>query len=257
MPSLQETKRPTSNDNYIGVEIEFYSPCQSSSELGLDNHRLANLIQVGGDGSIRAEPGMVGQELKLLSIEKEFASNLKTIVDVLVKKGAKVNNSCGLHLHFDMRNRNVRKAYYNLIDANDFVVKTVSNERQTNKYCIPSMKESFYDQKSQGHHCGVNASAYDKYKTIEIRFHEATLDADEIIMYAEFMLKIINSEIFRAKNKFTLDEVDGFCDALEMGRDMREWLVGRIEKSIRPEKDINARIHDDEIEIQNELDNVG
>jgi hypothetical protein len=254
MPNISSAKVPSTNDNYIGVEIEFYAPTTSTSQLGFDNHVLADKIQIGGDGSIHPEAGHHAYELKLLTTEQTFSADIKTVCDLLLEKKAKVNDSCGLHIHFDMRNRNVRKSYYNLIDANDFVIKTVPYNRQNNTYCKSTMKESFYDQKGIGHYGGVNASAYDKYKTIEIRFHEATLDSEEIDNYAHFMLKIINSDIYQMTNKFTLNDIDRFTSSIDLSAKLTRWLHSRISIAACAKKDIDARIRDDEADIQRELE---
>ena len=256
MPTLNDAKKPTTNDNYIGVEIEFFAPCSTIDDLGFNSHRLAKMIQIGGDGSIRPDNGHTGFELKLLTKEKNFTADITDIITQLDNIKAKVNNSCGLHLHFDMRQRNVRKAYYNLIDANEFIGKTIPVDRQSSQYCRSTMKESFYDQIQQGHHMGINASAYNEHKTIEIRYHEATLDANEIDTYANFILSVIDSDIYAMPDKFTLSDIDKFSDVLGLSGKTRTWLASRITSVTRPKKNIEARIKDDETEIQKELELV-
>jgi hypothetical protein len=90
--SYSDRRYPRSDLPHIGVEIEVvYKDADSFRRgVGIDCHR---------DGSL----GTYGAEYKVLAKSTVIASEVAELVQELWKRRARVNRSCGLHVHLDVR----------------------------------------------------------------------------------------------------------------------------------------------------------
>ena len=140
-------------DFTFGVEIECYVP-RSSSDLfaALSNagvhmsqaagsiHRVTSGWKVVHDGSLHSAPaGFVGVEVvsPILQGEDGIAQTVK-VMDVVKAFGAKVNKSCGLHVHVGAQNgsatqhKNLAKMFIKYEHHFDALCP---ESRRTNQYC--------------------------------------------------------------------------------------------------------------------------
>ena len=186
-PALKPKNK--SRTNYIGIELECFTRydrfdlIERITELGLNK-----IVQADGDGSIEPDFGD-DCELRILLPEKQLTTGLKKISKLLTKGKFGVNDTCGLHIHIDMRNRDVNKCYERLIKFQDILFGMVEKERRSNSYCKFATDQNKFDR-----YVAINKEmAYSQHKTIEIRLHHATLDLKRIEQWIKLLLKVISS----------------------------------------------------------------
>ncbi len=175
-----------STQNYIGLEIEFLSESNDHNLRTLFiKHGLASVVMTKQDGSLRPGDTEYGHEVTALIAEKDLKETLLKLGEVLThpEVRARVNESCGLHVHFDMRHRDPYLVYYNLVQAVPWMLSMVTTERRNNKFCLPNNNTDLNATNDTGRnprYCAVNNQAYQKYKTLEVRLHHGCVDIKKI-----------------------------------------------------------------------------
>lgn len=228
---MKNNKSPKDNDNYVGIEIELAS--KKDREFIMDKLFDAGLgknICIKGDGSITAGRGALEgyphpHEVCVLARQSEFIDVVNRVCKVLNDQcEVKVDKSCGLHVHFDMRNRDVNKSFSNLVSCQNFLYSMIPAQRKHSNYSKPVKGKTF--RQLDDRYYGINTEAYRKYKTLELRMHSGTTDAKKITGWASLILAIIDApEISRAYSTVTgLKKAIGISDALA------EYIKSRINK---------------------------
>ena len=107
--------------------------------------------------------------------------------------GAKVNKSCGLHVHLDCRKytepeviEQAKKFGYTL----DVLERLVPKSRRDNNYCKLEVGTPSGDR-----YKAINLASYRERQTIEVRLHSGTTDFNKIINWARLMHGILNSNL--------------------------------------------------------------
>lgn len=214
--SLLQEKKPRRKNkaNYVGVEMEFISSMSRGKMLEqLEKANLHKYVNLTTDGSIRFhEDGdddedsennhdnEHGYELRICAKEGAIEKIVDSVCSVL--KRSRVNDSCGLHVHLDMRNRNVETAYSRLIDNMDTLIESVDEARLDNDFCKINTKKSFREHTNNGdRYWAVNTQAYDRHKTLEIRLHEGTLKPNKIKNWIKLLIHSVDTEKVLAQQK--------------------------------------------------------
>lgn len=200
------------NKNYIGIELEFNQLAgvsQATIAKKLKDAGLARYVDVTTDGSC-------GWEVRVLLLEEEFEPILCKILDVLNGMGFQTDDRCGTHVHFDMRNRDVKVVYSNLFKTQKFLRKFITRHRKYNTFCKINKAETFDKQLSLGdRYHSINVEAYNRHRTIEVRMHQGTLKATELVPWINFLLRVMNytgpvqkpvNTLKQAKKQFDIDE---------------------------------------------------
>lgn len=187
--SLNETT-PKTKHNYIGIEIECFSELQEKEVITLAlEHGLEKQLDISDDGSIEADFGR-DYELRILTRETELDETMKKLGTFLKAGGFDVNDSCGLHVHLDMRQRDVNKSYNRLRMFQDMLFGMVDKERRSNnEYC-----EYTTDYNDHGRYVAINRESYESHKTIEIRLHQGSVNVKQIKNWINLLLKILNTK---------------------------------------------------------------
>lgn len=199
---------PNSKDNHVGVELEFASDldfdqlCDLFNDTGLHKH-----VSIAEDGSVGG--GVFGAEIRVIAPEKEIKKVVR-IVCALIAPFGRVNATCGLHIHLDMRNRDASTSFDKLVAAQPVLFAAAKKERYTNTYCDPVPYDAHFGWQSQhvGSYGGgersvaVNELAMRRHKTIEVRLFDGTLDAKTINTRIDLLLSIIAND--KPLNKCTL-----------------------------------------------------
>jgi hypothetical protein len=190
--------------NYIGVELEFNKIAgQTTQTIGaaLKKANLARYVHVGEDGScggIDARGNrMRGFEVRVLLEENNFQDTLEKICKVIKDLGFKTDATCGTHVHLDMRNRDVKRSYANLFSVQLLLRKFLTYDRKHNIYCMKNEFATFDEHTEhatgrESRRCGINTQSYYKYKTIEIRMHQGTLEVSKLAPFIKLLLKVVN-----------------------------------------------------------------
>jgi hypothetical protein len=214
----KDSKKPLSTEKHYGLEIELFTEksftdiATIASELRLKNH-----LAIGSDGSIRPDKsGELGYELRLCIPKSELEKVLAKVEILLNKIEAKVNKSCGLHVHFDMRNTSndkIEEIYQNIKLGMPLLKKSVDPQRLKNTYCKFSMSSNSRIARVSGtRYKAINMTALQRYSTIEVRAFQGTTDTNLIYNFIVMMDKIMEtkSPFKRAPSSFkTLEKIYG------------------------------------------------
>lgn len=204
MDARQLTPADFKYDKALGIEIETVTPLSHEQA----QKRVPNYVRCAQDGSIRDNSGnkpngngVWGIEYRILIKRSELDTRVFKAVEAISNMGASVNKSCGLHVHFDMRD----KTKVDAAAIHDKMSKWVSvlrelvpASRRANQYCM-------FEGADSDHHRAVSFGSYDKHRTIEVRVHSATLNNIKIIQWVRLMEAIIETKFAPMAKTSTLD----------------------------------------------------
>lgn len=187
----------------IGIEIEAICPLHRDAIAKL----VPSYVRVTNDNSIKDDDGAAthdpsgngkgeyGAEFRILIKRSEMETRVLKVLDVVNgltgtraagsegKVGARVNKTCGLHIHFDMRDKDqkqVQLLHDRLVAWLVALIELIPASRRDNKYCKLVHPE-------QAHWEGVSMSSYQKHKTLEVRIHSSTTDHIKIIQWIRLL----------------------------------------------------------------------
>lgn len=188
MSDLPWKPKKTEKINYVGIELECFTDLHRNTIIKkiLEND-LEKYVQLGDDSSIEPDFGE-GREMRLLVPEKKLKVVLNKLSKMFKSNAFGVNDSCGLHVHLDMRNRNVNKCYQKLLKFQDVLFGMVSEDRWDNNYC------SYTTPNDNDRYVAINKVSYHKHKTIEVRLHHATLNMGLVEKWVQLLLQIIGAK---------------------------------------------------------------
>lgn len=223
-------KKPTQPTKYIGLELEFCAKIEEipfSLELfKLGIHQYAQLKK---DGSLRPQEGETGYELALLLPERSYKKYLKLVCNLLNKIGAvTVERRCGLHVHVDMRRRNKDIVYNNFVACQSLLLGLVDPQRRDNEFCVSVKSRKFpthFTMDRQERYKTINAAAYYKYKTLELRMHQASINYKEIANWMDLLIKIAN---YSKKMKTDVKELTVLSKRFKMNNKLRSFFQDRM-----------------------------
>jgi hypothetical protein len=236
-----EEKKPQTKDNYLGVEIEFLCDLnQEDLSFKLYEAGLGKNVCLKGDGSIKQDSestGMYTHEVCLLAKEKEMAAVVESVSKILLSANAKVNKTCGLHVHLDMRSRDHVVAFHNLVSAQNVLFAMNPFSRQSGTYCKRQETKVFKEAAGNGtrdmRYFGINATAHAKHNTIEVRIHSGTVQADKINKWIDLLLAITNKKeaIKRAPSS-----LKSFIKQFEVEAKLGIYIAERMAKFVGEDK---------------------
>lgn len=207
MQMLLNGKAPTLPRRYVGIELEFCAPIKEEQlAVKLFQSGIHKFGQLKQDGSLRPQGKESSFELALLLEESNYKIGLKSVTKLLhdVKAVAK-DRRCGLHVHIDMRRRNKELVFNNLVACQYALLAVVDPKRYNNEFCRVVSGRKFPTEFTGDRierYKTINAAAYYKYRTLEIRMHEGSVSFDEISHWVDLLLKVSNYPKF-LKNDVT------------------------------------------------------
>lgn len=225
--SAFDTKRPHTNDKYIGIEIEAYSPHDHDSLARLFTQAgLNRVVTIGDDGSIAVDkPNHTRFELRVLAKQRDYARTVKRVCDVLHIAKARVNKTCGMHVHLDMRQRDPKIAFHNLTRAQELLFALQPNSRRANNYCRKTSLD--WDTAIADRYRAVNARAYAEHKTIEVRLHTGTVNARKIVNWISLLLRIVDAPALPHQ----VHQIGGLARVgITLPARLKTYLEARVEK---------------------------
>lgn len=195
--NLYEGKIPTTQKKYIGIELEFCAPIKEEQlALKIFQKGMHKFVQLKEDGSLRPKDKENAFELAILLEESSYKKNLKNVTNLLTEiKAVAKDRRCGLHIHFDMRQRDKDLVYNNLVACQYALLSIVDPSRYNNEFCAVVSTRKFPTEFRGDRHeryKTINAAAYYKYKTLEIRMHEGSVSYDEISHWVDLLMKVVN-----------------------------------------------------------------
>lgn len=203
MQRIRIAKVPSKGNakNYIGIELELVCRLDKDAlEKKFCEAYLGGYVYIKRDGSIIPEnPGDYCHEVTVLCPESMYDSIIERVCAVLNSKvvGSYVNNSCGLHVHYDARNRKVEHMFTNMVSvlplATQMVPRNRINSSHAQQYCKMNKHKLFEEQQKLGdRYTAVNAESHRSHNTIEVRLHSGTTNATKIRAWVKTFLNAIN-----------------------------------------------------------------
>ena len=207
-----DKKIPTTRANYIGIEFEFISLWHEDDIVNvIVAEGLERVCNLAYDASIDMDNGGAaddhGYELRLCVKETDLRKTLKKLSAVFKKCNATVNDTCGLHVHLDMRQRVPIKSLHNLFDKQQEFRSMVPSHRRFNKeYCekadmYKTIEDFCGDQRSyDGHYdsCNkyqdINAASYKKLKTFEVRIHQGCVNMETVYNWVSYLTHTVDAK---------------------------------------------------------------
>lgn len=208
--SQPKTERQSRLRFTIGVEIECFGFNQYSlqddlTDIGIKsritgyNHEDSkDTYKLGYDGSIDGE-----NSCEVVSPILKNLSSLKKVCKVLNDHGARVNKSCGLHVHFGAESftadqwRRIIVNYANIEEVIDSIMP-MSRRSNNNRYCksiiekaqsvrcLDNLRDYQTAFRNDRYH-KLNLMSYNSHKTIEFRQHSGTTDFTKIENWIKFL----------------------------------------------------------------------
>lgn len=213
-------KKPKEEEKelYVGIELEFFVPAGISKEdiaVAFAKNNVHKNCYIKYDTSINNIPeeyDQQGKEVAILAPKDKIGSVIRRVCESILFLGGKVNKTCGLHVHFDMRQVNWDQMSVfaeRLIFAQDLLYAVNPASRKSSRYCFkPQNLED-----ANTHYSGINTSAYRSHNTLEVRIHSGTLNPNKIINWIKLNLIIMNSRInLKTKAK----SVEGWLKLLDI-----------------------------------------
>ena len=251
----------------FGIECEFFGIKVSTAlealrgagfDADFEQHH-ANTVPAGWwkitpDGSVTARNTGIRLGLEMVSPvlqgEQGFASVAKA-VKALLNAGAKVDVTCGLHVHLGMDglsgadiikvvelytanqsniNNVVSKSRHNTRwakrhDLNDATLDYIRRTGSTNELrsVCAHLDNRTYRYKT------VNLVAYSKYGTVEFRQHQGTLSAEKVISWVKFVMALTEKAVTMDDAKVTYASFPELLGNLPLANETVEFLSRRSE----------------------------
>lgn len=191
--------------------------------------RYTKFVTIKEDGSIEADyPNEVPFEVVV-----SFRSGAEAIVKnicAFLKDRAYVNESCGAHVHFDMRSykkSTVEKYGKRLANCVPALKQILPKSRRSNEFCDQTINRlDGYDTR----YAFVNLQAYNKHKTIEIRGHSGTLNAKKILNW----IKICETIMLTGRAKTKIKTTDELIKYYDFGKKLKGFIKRRYNKLNAP-----------------------
>lgn len=228
----------------FGVEIEAYNIEISTlvaklNEAGITtrnenyNHSTRNHWKIVTDGSLQGNNTF---EIVSPILEGEDGINqLKIVCRVLKQLNAKINKTCGLHIHFDAQDfslthwKNIYKNYVifeNSIDAfmpnsrrgnNNQYCKSMNtanniNATLTRIHTATSLEMIERRLTDRNRYYKLNTQSFWRHKTIEFRQHSGTIEFEKISNWIFFLARMIEFSKTKISEDGTQNGFKQFCN---------------------------------------------
>lgn len=194
----------------FGIEIEAYGlfKGQPVDSTNLDPAQETIVLDASGigreywravpDRSLIPDDQTLGFEIVSKPMTwREGVPETMRAIGALKRAGAKVNGSCGLHVHVEMPESQVQaatmmenayEAYRYFEDTFDQMVHP-RRRADVNRYCKGLADVPFRAVKDRYHK--VNPFSYVHHGTLEFRHHHATLDPDQVARWLQTLKRFI------------------------------------------------------------------
>jgi len=166
-------------------------------------------------------------EVRVLCKQSEITSIVKKMYKILTDAGCEVNNSCGLHVHLDMRYRNPMTSYHNLFKCQRMLLNLSSEDREDSTWCKPNTKSnlidhlrSYYDDDGDlvepDKYMIINPLSYNRLRTIEVRVGDGTMDYTRVVAWVDLLCTIVD-DIDEMESQYT--NIESFSEDYELTKE--------------------------------------
>lgn len=238
---IKKAKKPYDKSNYVGVEIELI--CKSNRETlekKFIEERLANNVYIKDDSSIQRESdGEWTHEITLISKQQNINNVITKVCDVLNSKdiGAYVNDSCGIHVHVDMRNRDYIKCYKNFVNSLTILSSMVPASRIQSRYCMLNTSDDFTTGRNSGRRQAINPMSFESHNTLEIRLHSGSTNGIKINNWVNILIAIAERS---EEINYKVASPEEMQDLFGIDSKLVEYIKNRIDK-FKNNKTLNTK----------------
>lgn len=242
------TGRSQSYDNHYVID-------QSGREWKCEND--SSIRTMRRDGSY-TRSNMYSVELVSPILTYDDIPKLQEIIRALKKAGARVNDSCGIHIHIDGANHTAA-SLFNLtelfVERQSLIYTALDNNARAHRWCrkiSPALRDAmkashkslsevelvWYSPANDGYSSGVNHTHYNPTRyhglnlhaffskgTVEFRLFNSTLHAGKIKAYIQFCLAISGWAISTKRVYFK--DLSGKTEKMKVDT-MRAFLKNRL-----------------------------
>lgn len=224
-------------DRQFGVEFEAYNVDKEilrnalisagiACENEFYNHTTRRYWKIVSDSSLRGN-----QTFELVSpilYGESGIEEMKTVCRVLNECGAKVNRSCGTHVHINASNINLRtwkRIYINYARLENVIDDFMPKSRKDNNctYCKGYKNFRNFEEKMErfsslqqidrffgSRYYKINPKSYARHNTIEFRQHSGTVEFEKISNWLLFLHNLITFSESRLVSNPTLEGLAEF-----------------------------------------------
>jgi hypothetical protein len=211
----------------VGIELEFVGSRGSEiSTWSSDDFPAQPFHSFKHDGSISTNASdevvcsLQEYTAFINSESNEDWSDVFKALTTITGNGAIVNNTCGNHVHIDMRHKS-NASYYRtagkMRDAmNTWAHRLVSVKRAYNRYC--GIQNSHHSNR----YTAVNTQCWTEHRTVEVRIGMPTLNPHKLKYWTRFLQ-------YLARDRNQCDTFENFMNG-DAPLDLKLYAVRRIKK---------------------------
>lgn len=202
----------------IELEVEIDTDSNTIADALLDRgisceapgytHEVMNCWKVVSDSSVGAGWEIVSPPMTMERAKRE----VPIVTETLSNLGAVPADSCGLHVHHEVADLDIgqfKRLVHRWADAQPFIDRMVAPHRRDGNSdwcssfssrelraidgmtCMSQINNDVYIDRYKS----LNVSAFSQYGTVEVRQHQSTLDADEILAWTAFVQDLISAAV--------------------------------------------------------------
>lgn len=240
----------------FGVEIEFFGITRADavralSAVGIscranryDNSVGAGSWKIVSDGSVNGQGTGEGVGLELVSPPLQGEAGIeeaKNAFRALRDAGARVDRSCGLHVHYDMADMHLRgikwfvRSWFNNQDKLSYFVSASRRQgaycRQLDQYEVEAI-ERMRDARrpAGGRYRAVNVQAFPRHGTIEVRSHQGTLDARKFENWLKLGMAMLHTCKTARAPIAPQQGIGTFCEAIGLPAETGRYFRRRAQQ---------------------------
>jgi hypothetical protein len=256
----------------FGFEAEFFNitPMKAVEALravGIDvqwaryTHDVTTHWKIVTDASVTGRGTGVGTGLELVSPILRGVAGLELAskaLKALFEAGARVNKTCGIHVHVGMDGLNGDKLIkvIDLYTANQGAIDTIlASSRHSNSYCykyqgmniqgqdivrlLSALKDADTEEKTRivrsqtataPRYRVINLVAYSKYGTFEFRQHQGTLNGEKLTSWIIFILALIEKAVALDDASVDFGSLDALLANIDVSDEVTGFLKTRAER---------------------------
>jgi len=220
----------------FGVEFEAYNVSKTILKNALNsanirceiegyNHNTSRHWKIVNDSSLNGNNAF--ELVSPILIGETGINELKTVCRVLNECGAKVNKSCGTHVHFDAADFNIdiwKKIYINYFRLENTIDGFMPRSRRENTYCKGLRNITNFESKINGasslngiasifgssRYFKINPVSYSRHNTCEFRQHSGTVEFEKIGNWIKFLNNLVEYSKVNLITDKTLNGLQNF-----------------------------------------------
>ena len=240
----------------FGVEIEFLFPATSARSMSEAMGIVAGALRLEGldahaegyshitrphwkvvyDSSVRAQ-GYFGLEVvSPILLGDAGEAQVRQVCAALTAAGAKINVTCGLHVHIGMpRSSEMLQVeavddFYRLAEAHFDAIQPPSRHNGTFCRALSQAPRGSRYRK-------VNTNAFNRHRTVEFRQHSGTVEGDKVVHWVRLVRAVVTllaTHNFNARVSYTNpDSFDAFLALFNLPADTVAHFQTRRQKFAR------------------------